>query len=154
MRALLQRVRKASVSVESRTSGQIGPGLCILVAAGPSDTTEAAEALAAKVAELRIFNDEAGKMNLSLLDAGGQALVVSQFTLFADTSRGRRPGFTGAAASAVAAPLVDAFADALRARGVHVETGIFGADMLVEIHNDGPVTIWLDTEQRITILPE
>jgi len=145
MRALLQRVRRASVAVEGEVVGSIGQGLCILLGVGPSDTAEVAGALAAKSAELRIFNDDAGKMNLSLLDAGGQALVISQFTLYADTSRGRRPGFTGAAPPALAAPLVDAFAAALHDRGIRVETGIFGADMLVEIHNDGPVTIWLDS---------
>ena len=146
MRALLQRVRRASVAVDGRIVGQTGPGLCILLGVGPGDTAEVAAALAGKAAELRIFNDAAGKMNLSLLDSGGRALVVSQFTLYADTSRGRRPGFTGAAPPAIASPLVDAFAEALRTRGVHVETGVFGADMLVSIENDGPVTIWLDTE--------
>lgn len=101
--------------------------------------------MAVKCAELRIFNDGAGKMNLSLLDVGGNALVVSQFTLYADASRGRRPSFTGAAQPDVAAPLVETFSAVLRERGVHVESGVFGADMLVEIHNDGPVTIWLDS---------
>lgn len=146
MRAVLQRVRRASVSVQDEVVGQTGPGLCILLGVGPADTDEVAIALAGKAAELRIFNDAASKMNLSLLDTGGSALVVSQFTLYADTSRGRRPGFTTAAPPAVAAPLVNAFADALRARGVHVETGVFGADMLVDIQNNGPVTIWLDSD--------
>lgn len=145
MRALLQRVRKASVSIQGQIVGQIGPGLCILVGAGPDDTPAVAQALASKSAEMRIFNDAAGKMNLSLLDTGGQALVVSQFTLYADTSHGRRPGFTSAAPPDVAAPLVDVFAQALRDLGIHVESGVFGAGMLVEIHNDGPVTIWLDS---------
>jgi len=144
VRALLQRVRHASVTVDGRVTGQIGQGLCILLGVGPEDTAEIASALAKQSAELRIFNDAAGKMNLSLLDVGGQALVTSQFTLYADTSRGRRPGFGGAALPDVAAPLVDAFAQALRELGVHVETGIFGADMLVDIQNDGPVTIWLE----------
>jgi D-tyrosyl-tRNA(Tyr) deacylase len=146
VRALLQRVRRASVSVGGEVVGSIGQGLCILLGVGPLDTAGVAATLAAKCAELRIFNDETGKMNLSLLDVNGAALVISQFTLYADTSRGRRPGFTGAAPPAVAAPLVEAFAAALRDRGVPVETGVFGADMLVEIHNDGPVTIWLDSD--------
>ncbi|HEX6510763.1 MAG TPA: D-aminoacyl-tRNA deacylase [Chloroflexota bacterium] len=146
MRALLQRVRQASLTVDGQVTGRIGQGLCILLGVGPADTPPVAGALAAKSAELRIFNDGAGKMNLSLLDVGGQALVISQFTLYADTSRGRRPGFTGAALPAIASPLVDAFVQALRERGIHVETGTFGADMLVEIHNDGPVTIWLDSD--------
>jgi D-tyrosyl-tRNA(Tyr) deacylase len=145
MRALLQRVRTASVTVEGSIVGRIGSGLCILLGVGPGDSPGVAQTLAAKAAELRIFNDQAGKMNLSLLDTGGEALVVSQFTLYADTSHGRRPGFTAAAPPAIAALLVDAFAQALRDRGVHVETGVFGADMLVEIHNDGPVTILLDS---------
>jgi D-tyrosyl-tRNA(Tyr) deacylase len=146
VRALLQRVRRASVSVDGQVVGSIGQGLCILLGVGPMDTAGMAATLAAKCAELRIFNDEAGKMNLSLFDVNGAALVISQFTLYADTSRGRRPSFSGAAPPAIAAPLVDAFAAALRDRGVPVETGVFGADMLVEIHNDGPVTIWLDSE--------
>ena len=146
MRALLQRVRKASVAIEGAVAGHIGQGLCILLGIGPSDTAGVAAALAAKAAELRIFNDAAGKMNLSLLDVGGGALVVSQFTLYADTRRGRRLGFSGAATPTIASPLVDAFAESLRRRGVRVETGVFGADMLVEIHNDGPVTIWLDSD--------
>lgn len=144
MRALLQRVRRASVSVDGQVVGQIDGGLCILLGAGPSDTPEIARALAVKCAELRIFNDAAGKMNLSLLDVGGAALVVSQFTLYADTSRGRRPSFVGAAPPDLAAPLVDVFAAALRERGVETEMGVFGADMLVDIQNDGPVTIWLE----------
>jgi D-aminoacyl-tRNA deacylase len=146
MRALLQRVVRASVSVEGRAVGRIGPGLCILLGVGPGDTPEIAQALATKSAELRLFNDCAGKMNLSLLDVDGAALVISQFTLYADARRGRRPGFTTAAPPAVAEPLVHTFAEALRSRGRQVETGVFGADMLVEIHNDGPVTIWLDSE--------
>jgi D-aminoacyl-tRNA deacylase len=132
--------------VDGSTVGRIGRGLCILLGVGPSDTSEVVEALAGKAAELRIFNDAAGKMNLSLLDVGGEALVVSQFTVYADTRRGRRPGFTAAAPPAIASPLVDAFAAALRARGVYVETGVFGADMLVDIQNEGPVTIWLDSD--------
>jgi D-aminoacyl-tRNA deacylase len=145
MRALLQRVRSARVSVGGDIRGEIAQGLCIFVGVGPEDSADTAGGLAWKCAELRIFNDEAGKMNLSLLDVGGSALVISQFTLYADTRRGRRPSFVGAAQPAVAAPLVEAFAAALRGKGVHVEAGVFGADMLVEIHNDGPVTIWLDS---------
>ncbi len=126
-------------------AGQIDRGLCILLGAAPDDTPDTAQALARKAAELRIFNDPERKMNLSLLDVGGEALVVSQFTLYADTRRGRRPSFVSAAPPAIASPLVDAFADALRQLNIHVETGVFGAHMQVEIHNDGPVTIWLDS---------
>lgn len=146
MRALLQRVRQASVTVDDRVVGQIGRGLCILLGIGPTDTAEVARSLATKCADLRIFTDADGKMNLSLLDVGGQALVISQFTLYADTRRGRRPSFVGAAQPETAALLVERFADAVRARGVSVQTGIFAAHMLVEIHNDGPVTIWLDSD--------
>ena len=145
MRALLQRVTEARVDVAGETVGQTGPGLLILICAMPGDTEETGEKLAAKVSKLRIFHDEAGKMNRSLLDAGGSALVVSQFTLAADTSRGNRPGFSGAAAPAEAERLYLAFAQALRALGIAAETGQFGADMQVSLTNDGPVTIWLDT---------
>ncbi len=145
MRVLLQRVTRASVTVEGQVVGAIGPGLVMLVGAGQGDNAGQAAALAEKSAQLRIFNDQAGKFNLSLLDVGGEALVVSQFTLYADASRGRRPSFTGAARPEAAAPLVDAFAERLRGLGVKkVATGVFGASMLVEIHNDGPVTIWLE----------
>ena len=146
MRALLQRVTEARVEVPEKTVGQTGPGLLILICAMPGDTEATGEKLAAKVSKLRIFHDEAGKMNRSLLDAGGSALVVSQFTLAADTSRGNRPGFSGAAAPAEAERLYLAFADALRALGIATETGQFGADMQVSLTNDGPVTIWLDTD--------
>lgn len=146
MRVLLQRVMKASVTIEGDIVGQIDQGLAILVGAGEGDTVQEAHKLAEKAAHLRIFNDEAGKFNRSLLDVGGGALVVSQFTLYADARRGRRPSFIEAAQPELASPLVDAFADHLRALNVSpVATGRFGASMLVEIHNDGPVTIWLDS---------
>lgn len=146
MRALLQRVRKGSVHVDGQTIAQIGPGLVILVGVGNQDKEEQARQLAEKVANLRIFEDEAGKMNLSLLDKKREALVVSQFTLYADTRKGRRPSFTNAAQPEQARQLVDCFAAMLRSYGIPTQTGEFGAHMLVEIHNDGPVTIWLETE--------
>lgn len=145
MRAVLQRVTSASVSVAGEVIAAIGPGLLVLVGAARADTPADAELLARKTAELRIFNDEQGKFNRSLLDVRGEALVVSQFTLFADTRKGRRPGFTEAAPPEVAAPLVDAYAAALRGLGVPVATGRFGASMQVALVNDGPVTILLDT---------
>lgn len=141
----MQRVTEARVEVAGHVIGQTGPGLLILVCAMPGDSTATAEALAAKIAKLRIFHDEAGKMNRSLLDTGGSALVVSQFTLAADTSRGNRPGFSGAAKPAEAEALYLHLAHSLRALGPTVETGQFGADMQVHLTNDGPVTIWLDT---------
>jgi D-tyrosyl-tRNA(Tyr) deacylase len=145
MRALLQRVREARVSVDGRVTGEIGPGLCVLVGATHDDTPARAEALARKVATLRIFEDEAGKMNRSVIDTGGGALVVSQFTLYADVSGGRRPAFVAAARPEVAEPLIAHFAQALAREGVQrVAQGVFRAMMLVEIHNDGPVTIWLE----------
>lgn len=144
MRALLQRVRKASVSVDGRTVGAIGPGMVVLLGVKEGDTEEEAAWLAGKVANLRIFTDDEGKLNRSVLEMGGQALVVSQFTLYADCRRGRRPGFTDAARPEVADPLVTRFVDLLSAEGVTVETGVFRADMLVEIHNDGPVTILVE----------
>ena len=143
---MLQRVRTASVTVEGETVGQIGPGLLILVCAMPGDTAEVGEKLAGKIAKMRLFKDEAGKMNLSLLQTGGSALVVSQFTLAADTKRGNRPGFSGAAKPDDAERLYLAFADNLRALDIPVATGRFGADMDVSLVNDGPVTIWLDTD--------
>ena len=145
MRALLQRVTEASVSVDGEVVGATGPGLLILVCAMPGDSHDTAEALAAKVSKLRIFHDEAGKMNLSLMQAGGSALVVSQFTLAADTSRGNRPGFSGAAKPDEAETLYLHFAQALQALGIATQTGRFGAEMQVTLTNDGPVTIWLDT---------
>lgn len=145
MRALIQRVTGARVEVAGDLVGQTGPGLLILVCAMQGDTGAEADMLASKIAKLRIFKDDAGKMNRSLLDTGGGALVVSQFTLAADTSRGNRPGFSTAAPPAEGEKLYLRFADALRALGPEVETGQFGADMSVSLINDGPVTIWLET---------
>lgn len=144
MRALIQRVAHASVTVEGEKIGQTGPGLLILICAMAGDGEAQADQLAAKIARLRIFKDEAGKMNRSVLDIGGGALVVSQFTLAADTSRGNRPGFSTAAPPAEGERLYQYFAAQLAAQGVPVETGRFGADMKVELLNDGPVTIWME----------
>jgi D-tyrosyl-tRNA(Tyr) deacylase len=132
------------VTVNDQTIAQIGLGLVILLGIGHGDGEEQAVFLAEKIANLRIFEDGAGKTNLSLLDVGGEALVVSQFTLYADTRKGRRPSFTDAALPDLAAPLVERFAALLRGHGVPTQTGEFGAHMRVEIHNDGPVTIWLE----------
>jgi D-tyrosyl-tRNA(Tyr) deacylase len=145
MRALLQRTSRAEARVGDEVIGRIGPGLVVLLGVGPADDGPTAEALARQVAELRIFRDEEGRTNRSLLDVTGAALVVSQFTLFADTRRGRRPGFTGAAPPDQAERLYLRFADALRGLGIEVATGRFGAEMAVELVNDGPFTIWLDT---------
>lgn len=144
MRIVLQRVKRGSVTVEGRRIAEIGQGLVLLVGVGPGDNTEKARTLAEKVAYLRIFEDEAGKMNLSVRDVGGAAIVVSQFTLYADTRKGRRPAFTDAAPPEIARPLCDQFAELLAGHGVPVQTGEFGAHMLVEIENDGPVTIQLE----------
>lgn len=144
MRAFIQRVRRGAVSVDDRQIAEIGKGLVILLGVGPADTSDTAQTLARKIAQLRIFEDENGKMNLSLLEIGGEALVVSQFTLYADARKGNRPSFTESAPPEVAAPLVDQFAGYLRDLGVPVQCGEFGAHMLVEIENDGPVTIWLE----------
>ena len=144
MRAVIQRVRRGAVSVDDRRIAEIGKGLVILLGVGPADTSDTAQALARKIAHLRIFEDENGKMNLSLLEIGGEALVVSQFTLYADARKGNRPSFTESARPDMAAPLVDRFAGYLRDLGVPVQCGEFGAHMLVEIENDGPVTIWLE----------
>ncbi|MEP4197628.1 MAG: D-aminoacyl-tRNA deacylase [Aliishimia sp.] len=146
MRALLQRVTQAQVDVDGITVGQIGPGLLILICAMPNDDDVVSAKLAAKISKLRIFKDDAGKMNLSLKDSGGSALVVSQFTLAADTSRGNRPGFSGACPPAVAKRLYSRFTADLTALGITTGNGIFGADMSVSLTNDGPVTIWMDTE--------
>jgi D-tyrosyl-tRNA(Tyr) deacylase len=146
MRALLQRVSQAHVDVDRKTVGQIGPGWLILLGVGHDDTHVIADQLAEKVALLRCFEDANGKTNLSILDAGGAVLLVSQFTLYADLSRGRRPGFTNAAPPEQATALVDSFGEALRRHGLHVEHGQFGAHMQVSLVNDGPFTIWLDTE--------
>lgn len=144
MRVILQRVKRASVTVEGRVVGAIERGFVILVGVRLGDTEEAARWLAQKIAALRVFEDDQGKFNLALGDVGGAALVVSQFTLYADARKGRRPSFTDAAPPEVAEPLVARLADLLRAEGVPVQSGIFGAKMLVEIHNDGPVTILLE----------
>ena len=148
MRALLQRTTGARVRVGDETVGEIGAGLVVLLGVGPDDDEATADALARRVTELRIFDDAAGRTNRSLADVGGAVLVVSQFTLFADTRRGRRPGFTGAAAPELAERIYLRFADALRGLGVEVATGRFGAVMAVELINDGPFTIWLDTADR------
>ncbi|MFC0200134.1 D-aminoacyl-tRNA deacylase [Paracoccus rhizosphaerae] len=148
MRALVQRVTEASVTVDGDVIGRTGPGLMILVCAMQGDQDAAADKLAARVAKLRIFRDDEGRMNRSLLDTGGSALVVSQFTLAADTRTGNRPGFSSAAAPEDGRRLYERFAESLRDLGVHVETGSFGADMAVSLVNDGPVTIWLDSADR------
>ena len=144
MRALVQRVKYGKVTVAGQITAQINQGLVILLGIGHDDTSEQVTFLAEKIATLRIFEDDAGKMNLSLLDVKGGAILVSQFTLYADTRKGRRPSFTDAALPEHARPLVEAFAEQLRSFGIPTGQGIFGADMLVEIHNDGPVTIWLE----------
>ena len=144
MRALLQRVSRASVRVEGQTISSIGKGLLILLGVGHGDGEEQAKFLAEKIANLRVFEDEQGKTNLSILDVQGEAIVVSQFTLYADTRKGRRPSFIDAALPDVAEPLVSRFVELLRGHGVPTQTGKFGAHMQVEIHNDGPVTIWLE----------
>jgi D-tyrosyl-tRNA(Tyr) deacylase len=148
VRALLQRTTGADVRVDGQVVGAIGAGLVILLGVGPADTEAVADDLARKTAELRIFRDDEGRTNRALLDIGGQALVVSQFTLYADTRKGRRPGFTGGAAPDLAERLYVRFAGALRDLGVEVATGRFGAEMAVSLVNDGPFTIWLDTDER------
>lgn len=147
MRALLQRVRRGSVTIDGEEKGAINAGLVILLGVNINDTAAESELLASKIANLRIFSDGEGKFNLSTLDAQAEMLVVSQFTLYADTRRGRRPSFTDAARPETAIPLYENFVEQLRSLGFHTATGEFGADMLVEIHNDGPVTIWLDTDE-------
>jgi len=144
MRAVVQRVIKASVSVDGKTVGSIGRGLVVLLGVTHDDGEEEARFLAGKIANLRIFADDRGKFNLSALEVGADALVVSQFTLYGDARKGRRPSFTKAAPPEVAGPLVEQFVTLLEQEGLHVESGIFGAMMLVEIHNDGPVTIILE----------
>jgi D-tyrosyl-tRNA(Tyr) deacylase len=144
MRAVLQRVRAGRVSVGGRSLAQIGKGAVILLGIGPEDGEAQARYLVEKIANLRIFEDSEGKLNLSLLDTGGEAIVVSQFTLYADTRKGRRPSFTDAAPPDVASLLVERFAALLESQGVPTQTGEFGAHMLVEIANDGPVTILLE----------
>ena len=144
MRLLIQRVSQASVTVEQQTISKIGKGLLSLLGVGHGDGEEQAAFLAEKTANLRIFEDDQGKTNLSVLDVKGEVIVVSQFTLYADTRKGRRPSFIDAALPDVAAPLVERFIELLRSHGVPTQAGQFGAHMHVEIHNDGPVTIWLE----------
>lgn len=146
MRAVVQRVREGSVSVDDRIVGQIGRGLVILLGVREGDTAAEAQWLADKIANLRIFEDAEGKFNLSALDVGAEALVVSQFTLYGDASKGRRPSFTQAARPEVAEPLCDKFVASLREAGLPVQAGVFGARMLVKILNDGPVTLILDRD--------
>jgi D-tyrosyl-tRNA(Tyr) deacylase len=148
MRALLQRVAHAEVRVDGAAVDTIGEGLLILLGVGPDDDPAAGAGLARRIAELRIFEDDEGRTNRSLLDVGGEALVVSQFTLFADTRRGRRPGFTGAAPPELAERLYERFCEDLAALGPRVARGRFGAEMDVELVNRGPFTIWLDTAER------
>ena len=145
MRALIQRVTEASVTVDTRVTGAIGPGLLVLVCAMQGDTPAEADRLATRLAKLRIFQDDAGKMNRSVRDIGGAVLVVSQFTLAADTSRGNRPGFSNAAPPDVGERLYEHFMAALQREGLPVERGEFGADMKVRLLNDGPVTIWMES---------
>ena len=146
MRVVIQRVTSASVTADDAVVGEIGVGLLIFVGVASGDDADTARRVAGKIAEMRIFADAAGRFDQSLLDMGGAALVVSQFTLLADVRKGRRPSFTAAAAPEVAAPLVDAFCAALAARGIVVATGVFGAKMSVALVNDGPVTIVVDSD--------
>jgi D-tyrosyl-tRNA(Tyr) deacylase len=148
VRALLQRATRGAVRVDGEIVGSIADGLVVLLGVGPDDTEAVADELARRAAELRIFRDADGRTNRSLLDTGGAALVVSQFTLYADTRRGRRPGFTTAAPPELAERLCRRFTDALARLGVSVATGRFGAEMQVELVNDGPFTIWLDSAER------
>lgn len=148
MRALIQRVSSASVTVDDNVIGDIGAGLLVLVCAMPEDTETTAAVLAAKIAKLRIFADEQGRMNKSVLDCAGSVLAVSQFTLAADTSRGNRPGFSSAAPPDQGKALYEKFCEHMAAQNIPVETGEFGADMAVALVNDGPVTIWIDTDPK------
>lgn len=150
MRAVVQRVSEASVAVEGDIIGAIGRGFLVLLGITHDDGEAEATLLARKIAGLRIFEDEAGKFNLSLADVDGAVLLVSQFTLYGDTRKGRRPGFTAAARPEHAAPLVSRFAELLRAEGLQVNVGVFGATMAVRLVNDGPVTLWLDTADLMT----
>ncbi|ABF45812.1 D-tyrosyl-tRNA(Tyr) deacylase [Deinococcus geothermalis DSM 11300] len=147
MRAVLQRVTRATCTVEGRVTGATGPGLLILLGVAPEDTPETAWRLAAKIVKLRVFADETGRMNRSVQDIGGGILSISQFTLYADTRRGNRPGFSGAAAPEHARALYAEFNAALRAQGVAVGEGVFGAHMMLDLTNDGPVTLFLDTAE-------
>ena len=146
MRTVIQRVARASVSVDGQVVGEIGHGLVVFVAVREGDTEEEARWLARKIPHLRIFEDDQNKFDRSLVDVGGAALVVSQFTLYGDARKGRRPSFSHAARPELAQALIERFSELIEKEGVHVETGIFQAMMLVEIHNDGPVTIILDRE--------
>ena len=147
MRALLQRVSHASVTVDEQVVGKIGQGLLVLLGVGQFDSEVQVKALVDKIVHLRIFGDDEGKMNRSLLDIGGAVLVVSQFTLYADMRRGHRPSFTNAAPPSIAEPLVERFKSAMAAYGLTVADGVFGAYMEVELLNSGPVTIWMDSEE-------
>lgn len=148
MRAVLQRVKKAQVTVDKTVVGAIGPGLVVLLGVAVGDSAEDAAYLAEKTVNLRIFEDEAGKLNRSLLDVGGEVLAVSQFTLLGDCRKGRRPSFVQAAAPEIAEPLYEKYVDALKRAGVRVATGVFRTEMLVEIHNHGPVTLILDSRRE------
>jgi len=150
MKIVFQRVRRGAVSISGKRIAEIGRGAVLLVGMGQGDTASEAEWLAKKCAELRVFEDEDGRMNRSLLDIAGEVIVVSQFTLCADVRKGRRPSFVHAAAPEIAAPLVDAFTRSLEANGIRAQTGQFGANMLVEIENDGPVTILLEREPEVS----
>ena len=151
MRAIIQRVSSASVAVAGQVVGQIGRGFLVLLGVTHSDGRTEADWLARKIAGLRVFDDDAGKMNLALADVGGEVLVVSQFTLYGDARKGRRPDFLQAARPEIAEPLVDYFVDRLRGEGLRVETGRFRAIMQVALVNDGPVTIWIDTAETLTV---
>ncbi len=147
MRAVLQRVRRASVTIDQKTVGEIGNGILLLLGISERDGKEEVAYLAEKCVGLRIFEDSEGKMNRSLADVGGKMLIVSQFTLYADCKKGKRPSFTGAARPEHAIPLYESFIETVEEKGINVQTGVFGADMLVSLENDGPVTILLDTEE-------
>lgn len=146
MRAVVQRVSRASVSIEGQVVGEIGRGLLVLLGIAPDDTPEQSRWLADKVVGLRVFADEAGKMNRDVVEIGGGVLIISQFTLYGDCRKGRRPSFVDAAAPAIAVPLYEAFIEASRAQGAPVATGRFGTDMQVELINDGPVTLIIDAK--------
>lgn len=148
MRIVAQRVSSARVSVDNKTIGEVGAGLCLLIGVAPDDMVADVRWMTEKIANLRIFGDDEGKMNRSLLDVGGEVLAISQFTLYADCRKGRRPSFTGAASPGVGDELYRAFVEELRKMNVKVETGEFGAEMKVEIVNEGPVTIMIDTKER------
>ena len=148
MRVLLQRVRQSSVLVEGDVKGSIAQGYLLLVGAEDSDTSEQIDYLVRKISHLRVFEDDAGKMNLSIQDVGGSILSVSQFTLYANTKKGNRPSFVAAGDPTHAEKIYDEFNQKLAATGIHVETGVFGADMRVALINDGPVTIWFDTDEK------